>query len=470
MKISFKDIIKNIYYSFSANLLSLLISLMTFLVVPKIISVTDYGAWQLYNFYLGFVGFFHFGWLDGIYLRYAGNTYEELDKRLLAGQYYALALLELIIGLSSFCFAINFAATEYAKNSLLIVSIVGIFVILTTFTNFILQITNRIKEYAKLISYESFLFFTLAMLYVFLGFENYLGLLLISLFTRFLSFLFSVYLMKEIVFSKIGGFSAIFKEAAININVGSKLMLANVASLLLLGIIRYGISQEWDIATFGKVSLTLSISNFLLVFITSASVVMFPLIKKLNQEQLPSIYLFLRNGLSLILFGFLIFYYPLKTILSLWLPQYAESLKYMAVLFPVCLFESKISFLVNTYLKSLRQEKLMLKINWLAVCFSLLLTFVGVYCLHDLELAIFSIVIVFAFRCILAEYCIGKLLNLNLYRDILLELCLVAVFISVSWFIDSWLCMALYFAGYIAYLWIKQNDLRDSIKMIKAVF
>lgn len=470
MKSIFRDIIKNIYYSFSANLLSLSISLMTFLIVPKMISVTDYGAWQLYNFYLGFIGIFHFGWLDGIYLRYAGNTYKQLDKRLLAGQYYALALLELIVGLSSFCLAINFAATEYTKNALLIVSIVGIFMILTTFTSFILQITNRIKEYAQLLSYENILFFALTMGYILLGFENYLGLLLISLLTRFLSFLFSLYLMKEVVFSKVGSFATIIKEAATNINVGSKLMLANIASFLLLGIIRYGISQEWDIDTFGKVSLVLSISNFLLAFITSASVVLFPLIKRLNQEQLPSIYTFLRNGLSLILFGFLIFYYPLKTILFMWLPQYAESLQYMSVLFPVCLFESKISLLVNTYLKSLRQEKLMLKINWLAVCVSLLLTFLSVYCLHDLELAIFSIVIVFAFRCILAEYCIGKLLNLNLYRDILLEICLVAVFVSVSWFIDSWLCTALYFAGYISYLWIKQNDLRDSIKMIRKVF
>lgn len=172
MQSSFRAIIKNIYYSFSANLLSLFISLMTFLVVPKMISVTDYGAWQLYNFYLGFIGVFHFGWLDGIYLRYAGHTYEQLDKRLLAGQYYALALLELIVGLSSFCLAINFAATEYTKNALLLVSVVGIFVILTTFTSFILQITNRIKEYAQLLSYESILFFALTMGYIFLGFGS----------------------------------------------------------------------------------------------------------------------------------------------------------------------------------------------------------------------------------------------------------------------------------------------------------
>ena len=38
-----------------------------------------------------------------------------------------------------------------------------------------------------------------------------------------------------------------------------------------------------------------------------------------------------------------IFYYPIKLILSTWLPQYADSLRYMALLFPICIYESKMS-------------------------------------------------------------------------------------------------------------------------------
>ena len=44
-------------------------------VLPRYLSLYDYGTWQLFLFYFSYVGFLHFGWEDGIYLRYAGFNY-----------------------------------------------------------------------------------------------------------------------------------------------------------------------------------------------------------------------------------------------------------------------------------------------------------------------------------------------------------------------------------------------------------
>ena len=76
-----KGIIRNISYSFSANLLSLIVSAIMVMVVPKFLSVDDYGMWQLFLFYFSYLGFFHFGWEDGIYLRYAGKEFDELSPK-----------------------------------------------------------------------------------------------------------------------------------------------------------------------------------------------------------------------------------------------------------------------------------------------------------------------------------------------------------------------------------------------------
>ena len=75
------ETLKNIVYSFSANLISLLISVFMVMIVPKYLSMEDYGLWQLFLFYFSYLGFLHFGWEDGIYLRYAGKNYNELDSR-----------------------------------------------------------------------------------------------------------------------------------------------------------------------------------------------------------------------------------------------------------------------------------------------------------------------------------------------------------------------------------------------------
>lgn len=79
-------------------------------------------------------------------------------------------------------------------------------------------------------------------------------------------------------------------------------MVAIIASMLIIVIIRYGISIGWDVATFGKVSLTLSISNFMMIFISSVSVVFFPILKHMDESRLLDIYMKIRNMLACILF------------------------------------------------------------------------------------------------------------------------------------------------------------------------
>ncbi|MEH7250466.1 hypothetical protein V7114_27310, partial [Neobacillus niacini] len=69
MNIKAITFMKNFSYTLSSNLISMIISTIVILIVPKVLGVEDYGYWQLYLFYASFVGFLHFGWNDGIYLR-----------------------------------------------------------------------------------------------------------------------------------------------------------------------------------------------------------------------------------------------------------------------------------------------------------------------------------------------------------------------------------------------------------------
>lgn len=66
-----------------------------------------------------------------------------------------------------------------------------------------------------------------------------------------------------------------------NISVGIKLMFANIASMLIIGIVRFGIERAWDVATLGKVSLTLSILN-MIIFINAVGIIMFPTLRRTN--------------------------------------------------------------------------------------------------------------------------------------------------------------------------------------------
>ena len=463
MNTKFKIILENITYTFTANIFTMLISVVMTLILPKFLGVTDYSYFQLYIFFISYVGFFHFGWIDGIYLKIGGMEYENLNKNSYVSQFWLLNIFEIVIAFIVSVFVVNFIKDIDKSFILIATSICGVITILRTYLLFILQSTNRIKEYAKYTRMDRFIYFVLVLLFLFLGFDNYKTILYIDIFSKLVALILCIGQTKDIVFGKINIDKNIFLEIFDNINIGIKLMLANIASILIIGVVRFGIQNNWDIETFGKVSLTLNISNLFMTFINAVAVIMFPLLRREEESNLPKIYTMLRNALMLFLYMMLIFYYPMKLILSLWIPQYADSLRYMALLFPICIYESKMSMLVNTYLKSFRKEKYMLIINSISLILSIILTIVSVFLLDNLTLAILSIVFLLGFRCILGEIVLTKTMDISIYKDIILETILTLIFICSSWLINNIFCLIVYACFYGIYVFIKRREIKETM-------
>lgn len=469
MNTKLRNILENITYTFTANILTILISIIMTLILPKFLGVTDYSYYQLYIFFISYVGFFHFGWIDGIYLKIGGMEYNDLEKSNYVTQFWMLNVLEIIIAAIISIFAL-FTIKNIDKSFVLIsTSVCGVITILRTYLLFILQSTNRIKEYAKYTRVDRFIYFALVIVFLFLGFKNYKIILYIDVFSKLVALVLCANKMKDIVFGKLNISKNTLLEIFENISIGIKLMLANIASTLIIGVVRFGIQKNWDIETFGKISLTLNISNLLMTFINAVAVIMFPLLRREEESNLPKIYVILRNTLMIFLYMMLIFYYPLKLILSTWLPQYADSLRYMALLFPICIYESKMSMLINTYLKSFRKEKSMLIINTISLILSLILTILSVFILNNLTLAILSIVFLLGFRCVIGELVLTKIMNILIYKDIILETVLTAIFIISSWFINNMFCSIIYTCFYSIYVFIKRKDIKRTILLFKKI-
>jgi len=445
----------------------MLISVLIVLIVPKMIGVDQYGYFQLYLFYASYVGILHFGWNDGIYLKYGGAEYNKLDKRLFFSQFWMLFLLESIISLIVFLFS---PFITHDINKVFILKIISLCLLFTNMRDmilYILQSTNRIKEYVQITIIGRVFYFCITVLFLIMGNFSFKYIIIGELFGRFISLGYAIYKCKDIVFLKISLFYFSFKEALENMSIGIKLMFSNFASMLIIGVVRFGIERAWDVDTFGKVSLTLSISNFLMLFITAVGIILYPILRRTEDQKLSNIYFTMRNFIMILLLGFLIVCYPLKSILYLWLPKYADSLKYMTLVFPMVLFAGKMELLINTYLKTLRKEKAMLKINLVVLFFSILLTSINVIVLKNLILTIVSIVILLSLRCIIAEIYLSSILNISIYKDIFLELIMTSIFIFTGWFINSWIAVLLYCLSYLLYLLIKRKDIVDTVQIMK---
>ena len=77
--------------------------------------------------------------------------------------------------------------------------------------------------------------------------------------------------------------------------------------------------------------------------------------------------------------------------------------------------------------------------------------------------------ILLAFRCILAELILAKRLSLKVGMDIVLEVSMTALFVISNWFINSWLCIVVYAAGYLVYLFIRRKSILPMVQTVKGM-
>lgn len=460
-------IFKNISYTFLSNIVCTIVSILVVFFVPKSVGVENYGYFQLYLFYINYTGFLHFGWADGVYLRYGGAYYKDLDKSMFATQFRLFVVMELVFSIVLYCWANSFVEVAEKQVVYSLIAVSMLLALPKTFLQYILQGTNRIKEYATLIMIERVVYGSLALLIVFARRDSFSLIIGTDLVGKFVALLYAFYHCRDIVFGRFGSLKKAFTDIVSNIGVGIKLMLANVACLLILGVVRWSIEREWDVSIFGKISLTLSISNLMMIFIRSVSMVLLPTLRRTDSSKYASIYSSLKIGFLVLIFGGLLLYYPLNAFLLYWLPDYADCLVYMAILFPLCLYEGKLSLLVETYLKTMRMEKMLLISNVLTLTLSCILTILFVFVCENLTLTVLGILLIFAFRTFLGEFLLSRKLKINIIWDGVLECILVSVFVSSSWYLDHIAGMLAYSVVYFLYVLFYRKQLQGLVSMLK---
>ena len=264
-----KSIIKNFSYALSSNLVSLLISSLIVLVIPKFLGIEEYGYFQLYIFYSTYTALLHFGWIDGIYLRFGGYRYEELEKDKFYSQFWMLTLMQLSILFFVILLSLTIGNDENKVFIFRMMIISSTLVIPKGFLQYVLQGTNRIKEYSQLILIEKLIFASMTIFVILNGAEKYQILIVIDVISKFFALTLAMYHCKDLIFRPLKNLKFDFNEAKLNISSGINLLIAYITGSLIIGIVRFAIEKYWDVGVFGKISLTLNISNLFMIFINS---------------------------------------------------------------------------------------------------------------------------------------------------------------------------------------------------------
>ncbi|MCP2037707.1 hypothetical protein [Chryseobacterium sp. HSC-36S06] len=424
-------------------------------------TVESFGYWQLFLFYSSFVGFFHLGLNDGIYLRYGGKNYSKINKSLLKGQFIMLATAQFLF--ASVFFLAYKATTADQPDRLFVIFYTMFFLVISNITSFVtlsLQSMNRLKDFSRVTLLTNVLLVLFFIILAVSGQRSYEPFVRVYLAAHGVAMVFCIYLIKDVInqpfFTNL--IPSYINEIKKNVSVGSQLMFSTIASMLILGTGRFFIEKKWGIVEFGKISFILTLTTFFIFFIRQIGVVIFPLLRNKDNDEKKSIYHYTLGFLNTLLFGLLLFFPLLEWGIDFWLPKYSSHLSSMIIILPVLVFEGKMQVLLGTYMKVLRKERKLLIINVMGLLLSLAFSAIGVM-MNSLMLLVVGMTLSIALRGYLVENYLSRHFQLKQLKQEIFGLLLPAVFILAFLTLGNLYAFGIYLIIYFIFLLIQRNDL-----------
>ena len=341
--------------------IALLSSVAVGFLLPKMLSVSDYGFYKTFTLYAVYMALLHFGFVDGILLKLAGKDYNELDARVMRAYTRFFILFETAIFCILIAFGLIFAKGEYLFIVIML-AVNMLLVNLTTYYQFISQAVERFAEYsAKSVIASLIKLAFVVLLFVFYAFEicdvSYrwylIGLNVIDL----LMALWYVLIYRKITFGEGSAIRSILCDIRGIFATGIVLTAAYQVTHLVLALDRQFVNIFFSTEDFAVYSFAYNVVAMISTMISSLSVVLLPMLKKRSRDEVLLSYKKCLSAVSVISAFALICYFPLSAFIEWFLPEYVGSIEYIGIVLPAFAFTAVITIVMFTVAKVLDMSR-----------------------------------------------------------------------------------------------------------------
>lgn len=434
-----------------ANLVALLSGIVQTFIIPKYLSVEGYGYWRLFMLYAGYVGFLHFGFIDGVFISWLGRNPSEFKGELKWALKFIIRQQVIVIGI--FLVGLGFAQ-RFFHNSNLFFILFAVFV-LAFITNifalfsFTLQAGKQFKLLSLLTIFQQLGLFG-GILFLFgLGMLQYHFLVIWQVINTGLVLAAAVYFLRswfrEPIPSQLPGLWSYGWQST---SIGWYVLLGNFITVLFFSIDRLFTSSLFSIQEFAYYSLAASFLGTIYLFINTVGRVVLPYLAGISGEGAQKIY---PVGCNLIIFLWglgLGLYFPLSAFIAWYLPHYLSSLPVLKVLICSAGFGGVINIIHSNYYKSNKLVRPYFAISAIALVFFIGLAAGGLYFWHTPLTIAMATVISFGFWYLLNERQLVQYsgqARQNAIRELLIIVGLIGTFLSSSLLPVIWQQMLLYY-------------------------
>lgn len=422
---------RNVSTVLVAQIVVLLSGVIKSLVVPKILGVEDYGYWQIYVLYSGFVGVFALGYSDGVYLRFGGKDYSDLPFRRLraSSRIYAcsLTVISVVICAASLVFddglrsmAFFFVGADVA------------FVCFSGYLLYVLQITDRFKEYGLLVISDKIAMAVIIVAMMVIGVTDPRWYMFWDCATKIFACLLVVWCCREVVFG-----------SAVNISEGARyyvglckcglgLLFANFAGMFVVSSGRIVVELFGDIVAYANYSLGITVTNLVLTLVNAVGLAIYPSLKRLPAGSLPLFFRRIDGVVGVVSALALVCYTPSCLFIAVVFPQYSGVLEYLPLLFVSVIAEVRMQLLCNTFFKTNGLTGLLLTVNLASLAAVVILASLLYMALGGVWTVALATAAVMTARSLFSYHALASALGLSVGRRVAAEAVLAMGFALVS--------------------------------------
>ncbi|MDE5715804.1 MAG: oligosaccharide flippase family protein [Anaeroplasmataceae bacterium] len=448
-----KKFIQNFIIVLISNGLTILSGILVGFIIPKIMGVTDYGYYKTFTLFSSYIGLFHFGFIDGIYLYFAGKEYKDLDKFKFRTYSRFLFLIELGVTLLVSLVALSFIGT----SSMLIFLFVALNVLainITTYFEFISQITMRFKQ----LSIRSIIKCTatavsVIVLYLLYKFSNYIPTyqiyVIIVLGINYILALWYIISYRELVFGKSHKFKEEWPAIKSFFKVGMPLLLANLIAQLVFVIDQQFVNILFSKEDYATYAFAYNMVNLITVATGAISTVLYPTLKRMNPETIKNNYARINAYLMIFVFFCMIIYYPLDIFIRHYLKDYISSLQIFRIILPGLAISSSISVIKYNCYKTFGKVKNYFVKSLLVLVLSIVANVI-VYLLfknmHSISIVSLGVLLVWY---ILVESYFIRTYKVHWIRNLLYLFVMIAAFYGISFIPNIYMACGIYLLSWI---------------------
>lgn len=439
-----KNVFINVFRMMSSNIIILIAGLLNTLVIPIVLSKSDYGYFRTFYLYLNYVAFLHLGFLDGFLLRNAGASEMFLNKN--KQKYKSLVqfitIFEFLISFV-FIFITFLAPMEYkVKIILIFLGIYNFYFNLSTYYQFMSRVTLNFKRVTTINAVQYFIIIVLILiswLFDFLGYKvNYLYYFVMMVLAAAVSYYIYVYEYKDFTFGKIDSIKNNFYEIKKTFYTGFSSMLGFQSYNILLNMDNLFTSLLFRSSVYADYSLAYSMVTIVISIITAPSGLVLPYIKRIrNRSFALNLHEIITRYLLMVVFLMITGYYLIVIIVGKYLPQYSGSLDYFKIVFSMSSITCVINIVIFNYYSYLKITSKYLKINMINIVFAFIIYLVSVFIYKSpLILAYLSIISMLIWYLSLELYLFNNY-KMRFIKNYLYTIIMVVLFVTTNQFFNT---------------------------------